>query len=148
MASSTATTPEEYLDSLPPDRRESIERVRRIILDNLPDGYREGMYFGMLGYYVPLDRYPDTYNGQPLGIAALANHKQYMSLYLMSVYGDAETERWFRERYAASGKKLNMGKSCLRFKHADDLPFDLIGQTLARVGVDDYLARYEATRRR
>ena len=148
MASSPATTPAEYLAALPPERRDSIERVRQVILDNLPPGYSEGMYFGMLGYYVPLERFADTYNGQPLGIAALGNQKNYISLYLMSVYGDPDTEHWFKDRYAASGKKLNMGKSCVRFKHADDLPLDLIGQTIARLGVDDYLARHDAMRRR
>ena len=148
MASSTATTPDEYLDGLPADRRDAIERVRAVILDNLPAGYREGMYFGMLGYYVPLERYPETYNGKPLGIAALASQKQYMSLYLMSVYGNAETERWFRDRWTATGKKLSMGKSCVRFRRVEDLPLDLIGQTIARVGVDEHIAHYEAARRR
>ncbi len=148
MASSTATTPDEYLASLPLVRREAIEQVRRLILDKLPTGYCEGMYFGMIGYYVPLERYSGTYNGHPLGIAALASQKRYMSLYLMAVYGDPETERWFRQRWTATGKKLDMGKSCVRFKKVEDLPLELIGQTIARVGVDEYLARYEAARRR
>lgn len=148
MASSTATTPDEYLTSLPDVRREAMEQVRRLILVKLPTGYREGMYFGMIGYYVPLERYSETYNGQPLGIAALASQKRYMSLYLMAVYGDPETERWFRQRWAATAKKLDMGKSCVRFKKVEDLPLELIGETIARVGVDEYLARYEATRRR
>lgn len=148
MATSIATTPGEYLDALPPDRQEAVSQVRRVILDHLPEGYREGMYFGMLGYYVPLERYPGTYNGQPLAIAALASQKRYMSLYLMAVYGDPQTERWFRDAWAASGKKLDMGKSCVRFTQVADLPLDLIGQTIARVGVDDYIARYEAAHQR
>ena len=147
-ASSTATTADEYLASLPPERRAAMGQVRNVILGQLPDGFREGMYFGMLGYFVPLERYPDTYNGQPLGIAALASQKHHMSLYLMSVYGDREIERWFRDAWAATGTKLDMGKSCIRFKKVEDLPLELIGQTIARVSVDDDLAHYEAARRR
>ena len=104
------------------------------------------MLYGMIGWYVPLERFPDTYNKQPLGLAGLANQKNYMSLYLNTVYGDPETERWFRERFAASGKKLNMGKSCLRFRKVDDLPLDVIAETIARVPIDRYIARYEAAR--
>ena len=114
--------------------------------DNLPDGYREGMQFGMIGWYVPLERFPDTYNGQPLGLAGLASQKNYMSLYLNTVYGDPATERWFRERYAASGKKLNMGKSCVRFRHLEELPLDVIGETIARADLDRYIAGYEEVR--
>jgi hypothetical protein len=100
------------------------------------------MQYGMIGWYVPLDRFPDTYNGQPLGLAGLANQKHYMSLYLNSVYGDRETESWFRERFAASGKRLDMGKSCVRFRALDDLPLDVIGETIARVDLEHYLAHY------
>ncbi len=110
-----------------------------MVRDNLPDGYREGMQFGMIGWYVPLERFPDTYNGQPLGLAGLANQKNYMSLYLNTVYGDRATERWFRERYAASGKALNMGKSCVRFQRVEDLPLDVIAETIARADLDRYL---------
>jgi hypothetical protein len=111
MPRSDARTPDEMIAALPPERREAISAVRDVIRANLPPGYEEGMQFGMLAWYVPLERFPDTYNGQPLGLAALASQKNYLSLYLNTVYGDPETERWFRERYAASGKKLDMGKS-------------------------------------
>jgi hypothetical protein len=148
MVSTQARTPDELIASLPPDRQAAISAVRQLILDNLPTGYEEGIQYGMIGYYIPLERYPDTYNGQPLGIAALANQKNYMSLYLNGVYGDPATERWFRERWAQTGKKLDMGKSCVRFKRLDDLPLDLIAETIARVPVDAYLARYEAVRGR
>jgi hypothetical protein len=118
--------------------------VRDVILANLPAGYEEGVQFGMIGYYVPLSVFPDTYNKQPLGYLALANQKNYMSLYLNNVYGDPATERWFKERYAASGKRLDMGKSCLRFKRLEDLPLDLIAETVARTPVDQFIAGYQA----
>ena len=146
MASSDAATPDAYLASLPPERRQALAVLRDVIRANLPAGYEEGMQYGMIGWFVPLERFPDTYNGQPLGLAAMASQKGYMSLYLNTVYGDPETDRWFRERYAASGKKLDMGKSCVRFHRLDDLPLDLIGETIARVPVDPYIERYRAVR--
>ena len=146
MVSSEATTPEGYLASLPPERRHALSALRAVIRANLPAGYEEGMQYGMIGYFVPLDRFPDTYNGQPLGLAAIASQKGYMSLYLNTVYGDPATDRWFRERYAASGKKLDMGKACVRFRRLDDLPLDLIGETIARVPVDRYVEQYRAVR--
>ena len=148
MATSKATTVDEYLDELPADRRDAVEAVRSVILEHLPMGYEETMQYGMIGYVVPLERYPVTYNGQPLGIAALASQKNYMSLYLMNVYGDPETERWFVEEYEASGKKLDMGKSCVRFKKLDDLPVDLVGKAIARTSVDEFIGMYEASRRK
>ena len=144
MVTSTAQNPEEYLADLPPNRREAIAAVRDVIRKNLPAGYEEGMEFGMIAYYVPLDRFPDTYNGHPLGLAAIANQKNYMALYLNSVYGDRETEAWFKGRYAASGKRLDMGKSCVRFRRLEDLPLDVIGETIARTDVDRYLAHFQA----
>ena len=146
MVTSNATSPEEMIAALPPDRRDAIAKVREVIRANLPAGYEEGMQFGMIGWYVPLERYPDTYNKQPLGLAALASQKNYMALYLNTVYGDPETERWFRERFAASGKKLDMGKSCVRFKKLDDLPLDVIAETIARTPVDKYIEGYESVR--
>jgi hypothetical protein len=104
------------------------------------------MQYGMIGWYVPLERYPDTYNGQPLGLAALASQKNYMTLYLNTVYGDPDTERWFHDRWAETGKKLDMGKSCVRFRRLDDLPLEVIGETIGRVSVDQYIERYEAVR--
>jgi len=144
MATSNATTPDEIIAALPPDRRDAIAKVRDVVRANLPPGYEEGMQFGMISWYVPLERYPNTYNKQPLGLAALANQKNYMSLYLNTVYGNAEIERWFRERYAASGKKLDMGKSCVRFRKLDDLPLDVVAETIARTPVDKYIEGYES----
>ena len=142
MVTSSAQTVDEYIASLPEDRRTAVEAVRNVVRENLPEGLQEGMQYGMIGWYVPLERFPDTYNGQPLGLAGLASLKNYMSLYLNTVYGDPQTEHWFRERYAASGKALNMGKSCVRFKRVEELPLEVIGETIARVDLDRYLERY------
>ena len=146
MAKSDAATVEAYLAELPPDRREAIESVRRTILANLPDGYEEQMSFGMIGYVVPLSRYPDTYNKEPLALAALASQKRHMAVYLNNVYGDPATLEWFTAAYAASGKRLDMGKSCVRFKRLAELPLDVIGETIARTSLEDFLAFYESAR--
>ncbi|MCE2504311.1 MAG: DUF1801 domain-containing protein [Chlorobi bacterium] len=148
MARSSASTVEEYLSELAPERREQIEIVRDVVLDNLPDGYEEAMNWGMISWEVPLERYPDTYNKQPLMYAALASQKNYMSLYLMCVYTHEDDKTWFEERFRASGKKLNMGKSCVRFKKIDDLPMELIAETIASTSVDEYISRYESARRK
>ena len=141
MQSEAVTVPR-YVAELPEDRRPIVETVRQVVLDHLPDGFEEVMQYGMISYVVPLDRYPDTYNGQPLAVASLASQKRYLSLYLMGVYGDEGTEAWLRERWPAD-KTLDMGKSCLRFKRLDDLPLDLIGEVIARTSVDDLIASHE-----
>lgn len=144
---SSAQTVQEYLESLPEDRRHALESVRQVILEHLPEGYEEGMQYGMIGYYIPLSRYPKTYNGQALGYAALASQKNYMSLYLMNIYGDPQIEQWFREEFRRTGKRLDMGKSCVRFKRVDDLPLDLIGQAIALASVDEFIHCYERSRK-
>jgi hypothetical protein len=141
-----AGTVDEYLASLPPDRRATIETVRDVVRSNLPAGFEEAMAYGMIVWQVPLATFPDTYNGQPLGLAGLASQKQYLSLYLNNVYGDPDTERWFRDRWATSGKKLDMGKSCVRFRRLDDLPLDVIGETIARTTLDRFVDRYREVR--
>lgn len=146
MVSSNAKTVDEYLQTLPPDRREAIGAVRDVVLKNLPEGYEETMNWGMISYEIPLARYPKTYNKQPLAVAGLASQKNYMSLYLMAVYGDKDTEDWFHERYKASGKKLDMGKSCVHFRRLDDLPLDLVGETIRRCTVEQYIDRYQRSR--
>ena len=146
MPRSEVSSPDEYIAQLPPERREAISAVREVIRKNLPPGYEEGMEFGMIAYYVPLDRFPDTYNGRPLGLAAIASQKNHMALYLNNVYGDRDTEAWFKERYAESGKRLDMGKSCVRFRHLEDLPLDVIGETIARTDLDRYLEHYQTAR--
>ncbi len=135
MVSSKAATVDEYLAELPEERREAIATVRRFILDHLPEGYVEGMNWGMIVYEIPLERYPDTYNKQPLGLVALASQKNYMSLYLL---GDDE----FRRRWEETGKKLDMGKTCIRFRRVDDLALDVIGDTLSATPVDRLIAIY------
>lgn len=143
MTKSAATTPDEYVASLPDDRRETVAAVRAAVNANLPEGYREGMAYGMIGWFVPLERFPDTYNGQPLGLAGLASQKNYVSLYLNNVYGNPELEAWFKQRWAETGKKLDMGKSCVRFRRLEDVPLDVIGEAIARTPVDRFIAYYE-----
>ena len=147
MAKSNATTPEAYLAELPEERRAVVATVRDVILRNLPEGYREAMNWGMLSYEVPLERYPDTYNGQPLSYVALAAQKNGYSLYLMGVYGDPAREEELREAFAKAGKRLDMGKSCVRFKRVDDLPLDALGGIIGGVPPERLIARHEAARR-
>jgi hypothetical protein len=144
---SAAATIKEYLAALPPERGRAIDALRKLILDRLPAGYAEVMQWGMICYIIPLKRYSTTYNGQPLALAALASQKNYLSLYLMTVYGDKATGEWFKSEYAKTGKKLNMGKSCLRFKSLEEIPLELIGRTIARVSVDKYIEAYEKAKR-
>lgn len=147
QADAAVQTPEDYISSLSPERAEAIGALRTLILDSLPEGYSEVIDFGMISFVIPLETYPDTYNGHPLMYAALASQKRHMSLYLMNVYGDDGTLQWFTEGFAAAGKKLDMGKACVRFKSLDDLPLDLIRQTIARTSVQDYIDSYEAARK-
>jgi hypothetical protein len=144
MVSSKATTAAAYLAGLPADKRTVISAVRDVINEHLPAGYVEGIQFGMLAWYVPLEKYPNTYNGQPIGIAGLAAQKNYHALYLMSVYGDLATEAWFKTAFKKAGKKLDMGKSCVRFKKLDELPLDVIGEAIARLPVEKLIARHDA----
>lgn len=102
------------------------------------------MQYGMIAYYIPLSRYPETYNGQPLGYISIASNKDYISLYLMSIYGEGETE--FRRAYRKTGKKLDMGKSCVRFTHFENLPLELIAQTVAKHTPEEFIALYERGR--
>ena len=148
MAKSKAETVDGYLAELPEDRRAAISAVRQVVLENLPQGYEEMMQFGMIGYVIPLERYPVTYNGQALQYAALASQKNYMSLYLMNVYSDEAVERWFVDRYKDSGKRLDMGKACVRFKSLQDLPIDLVGEAIALTPVNRFIERYEMSRNR
>jgi len=144
---STAASVESYLAELPDDRRRALAAVRAVILEHLPAGFEEGMQYGMIGYYVPLERYPVTYNGEPLGVAALASQKRHMSLHLMGIYADDDAS-WFRERWRATGKRLDMGKSCVRFRRLEELPLDVVGEAIARTSVDDFIAAYERSRAR
>ncbi|HEX2304394.1 MAG TPA: DUF1801 domain-containing protein [Gaiella sp.] len=144
---SEADNVDAYLSQLPDDRRRELSVVRQVILENVPEGFVEVMQYGMISYVVPLERYPDTLNGRALAVASLANQKRHMAIYLMGVYGDEGSQEWLRERWAATGKKLDMGKSCLRFKRVHDLALDVLGEAIARTSVEDFIAAYERSRR-
>ncbi len=146
MAASTATTVDEYLGELPDDRRDAIAEVRETILANLPKGVVETMAWGMIAYEIPLQVFPDTYNKKPLLYAALASQKNHMAVYLHSIYMNEDDAEWFQTAYKATGKKLDMGKSCVRFKKIDQLPVDLVGEAIAKVTVDQFLDYYRAVK--
>ena len=143
---SKAKTVAEYLASLPEDRRAAISAVRKVILANLPKGYEEHMSYGMIGYVVPHSIYPAGYHCDPklpLPYANLAAQKNHMALYVMTIYGHPATEKWFRKAWQAAGKKLDMGKCCVRFKKLEDVPLNVVGELIARVPVKDYIAYIE-----
>ena len=138
---SNATTVHAYLSALPEDRRAAIAAVRQTILENLPPGYEEAMNWGMITYQVPLATRPDTYNGQPLMYAALASQKNHMAVYLTGIYMSEDARREFETAYEATGKRLDVGKSCVRFKRLDDLPLELIGECIASEEVESFVER-------
>jgi hypothetical protein len=143
---SEATTVDQYLAELSDDRREAIQAVREVILKNLPKGYEEGMQYGMIGYFVPHSVYPDGYHcdpSQPLPFAALASQKRHMAVYLMSICGNPDQETWFREAWGKTGRKLDMGKSCVRFRKIEDVPLGVIGQAIRRMPVKKLIEYYE-----
>jgi hypothetical protein len=144
---SEAKTVAEYIASLPPERREAVAAVRETILDRLPDGYVEAMDWGMISYQVPLDRYPDTYNRKPLMYAALASQKGYMVVYMSAIYANASARKAFETAYEATGKRYDVGQSCVRFRTLEDLPLDVIGAAVAGTSVDDFIEVYERSRR-
>jgi hypothetical protein len=143
---SNATTVNEYIKSLPEDRRAAISAVRKVILGHLPKGYEECMSYGMIGYVVPHSIYPAGSHCNPkipLPYAILGSQKNHMALHLMCVYGDKSIEEWFRKAWQAAGKKLDMGKGCVRLKKLEDVPLDVVGQVIARVPVKNYIERVE-----
>ena len=143
---SNASTVAQYLSELPADRREAVEAVRQTILESLPAGYEEVMNWGMITYQVPLETYPDTYNGKPLMYAALVSQKNHMSVYLTGIYMDDEARQEFEEAYRATGKRYDVGKSCVRFRKLGDLPLELIGESIALLGVEEFVAQVEKVR--
>ncbi len=142
MARSAAANVAEYLASLPPERREVVGAVRKEILANLPDGYVERMGWGMISYEIPLSTYPDTYNGKPLMVAALAAQKNGYSVYLMAA-ADPRVAKRLERAFAAAGRRLDMGRACVRFKDLDALPRGVVGEVVAAMPVKRYLAFYE-----
>lgn len=148
MARSAATTVDAYLAELPPERRAVAAALRALILEYLPHGYVETISWGMPSYEVPLSRYADTYNGQPLGYVAFAAQKNGYSLYLSGVYTDPDKDAALRAAFAQAGKKLDRGKACVRFKRLDDLPLPAIGALIAVIPVTDFIAGHERSRQR
>jgi uncharacterized protein YdhG (YjbR/CyaY superfamily) len=141
---SDANTVEEYLASLSEDRRAALEAVRGKILENLPDGYDEVMNWGMITYEVPLETCPDTYNGKPLMYAALGSQKDHMAVYLTGIYMDEGAREEFEARYRDTGKRMDMGKSCVRFRKLEDLPLPLIGEAIGQIPADEFVERVKA----
>jgi len=144
MASSKAGTVADYLAELPSDRRDTISSVRDAVRDRIPKGYEEGMGSGMIVWGIPLSIFPDTYNGHPLYIAALGSQKNYCSLYLMGPYGDPAQLKLLQDGFRKAGKKLDMGKSCVRFRSVDDLALDVIGDVIASTPPGDLMRWHEA----
>ena len=144
---SKATTPEQYLSELPEDRKEAMLKLRNAIKENLPQGFEEVISYGMLGYVVPHSIYPSGYHCDPklpLPFINLASQKNFIALYHMGIYANKNLESWFVSEYPKHVKtKLDMGKSCIRFKKMDDIPFDFIGELAAKVSVEDWISHYE-----
>jgi uncharacterized protein YdhG (YjbR/CyaY superfamily) len=144
-----ADSVEEYIKALPENRRNSIKQLRNIILSNLPEGFFEQISYGMISYVVPISKYPRGYHakrGEPLPFLALASQKNYISLYHMGMYSNAEVKVWFINEYAKRvPTKLDMGKSCIRFKNGSSIPYDLIAELCRKITVDDYINSYEQT---
>jgi hypothetical protein len=140
------TTVTEYLASLPEDRRRAIQAVRAAVNKGLPKGYREGIQYGMIGWYVPHSIFPAGYHcdpKQPVPFASLASQKNHMALYLTCIYGNEKHKKWFEGAWKQTGRKLDMGKSCVRFKRADDVALDVVTEAVSRVPVESFLKAYE-----
>ena len=137
---------EHYFADLSPERRAVLYPVIETVWDAMPPGYELGMYWGMPGFVIPLERFPNTYNKQPLAYVSLAAQKNYNSLYLMGLYSNPEADAAFRAEWAAAGLSLNMGKSCLRFNTLADIDLGIIARTVASVSVDDFISQYERER--
>jgi uncharacterized protein YdhG (YjbR/CyaY superfamily) len=148
MVQSAAKTVTGYLAELPAERRAVVAKVRATIRRHLPKGYKEAMGWGMITYTIPLSRYPDTYNGEPLLYVALAAQKNNYAVYLTGSYGDPKRAAKVREGFKAAGKKLDAGKSCIRFKKLEDLPLDVIGEAIASMPADEFIARYEKVKKK
>ena len=144
---STAKTTNEYLENLPEDRKEPMTKLRDIILKNLPKGFQEQMTYGMPGFVVPHSRYPAGYHCDPklpLGFVSIASQKNFIALYHMGIYSMPDLSKWFIEEYPKHSKgKLDMGKSCIRFKKPEQIPYELIGELMSKVTPDEWIAQYE-----
>lgn len=149
---SEALTIKEYIDELPDERKAAINKLRVVIKKHLPKGFAEEMNYGMIGYVVPLSVYPEGYLGkrdQPLPFISIASQKNFIAVYHMGLYSDRKLLDWFKKSYASRySVKLDTGKSCIRFKNVEHIPYELIGELSAKLGVDEWIARYEAGRKR
>ncbi len=145
---SKATTPQEYIDSLPEDRMKAMTELRKVILSNLPKGFKEVMGYGMLGYVVPHTLYPDGYHCDPklpLPFINLASQKNFIAVYHMGIYSDPKLLKWFTDEFSKHSKnKLDMGKSCMRFKKPEQIPFKLIGELASKMSPQDWIDQYES----
>lgn len=146
MAEETLTV-EQYLQGLPAERRRTMEAIREVILKSLPQGYEEGIQYRMIGYFVPHRIYPSGYHcdrSQPLPFVQIGSQKNHTGLYLFCIYGNSDLEQWFREEWKKTGKKLDMGKACIRVKKLEDVPLKLIGRLVKKLPVKKYIAHYES----
>ena len=145
-------TVEEYLEVIPEKRRAAVEKLREVILSNLPEGFDEQLSYGMIGYVVPLSKYPQGYHskkGEPLPFMSLASQKSHIALYHMGLYGNQDVEEWFIDEYAKQvPTKLYMGKSCIRFRNPDHIPYDLIAELVQKISVDEFINNYEQSLKR
>ena len=145
-------TVDQYITALPEDRKAVIQKLREVILDNLPDGFEEQISYGMIGYVVPLSKYPQGYHAkesEPLPFLSLASQKNHIALYHMGLYGNPEMEAWFVKEYAKRvPTKLDMGKSCIRFKNPDHIPYDLVAELCQKMTADEYVNAYEKALKR
>ena len=142
-------TPKAYLDALPADRRKALAKLRATIRKHIPRGYKEGIQYGMIGYFVPHSIYPDGYHAnpdEPLPFASIASQKNHMALYLFCLYSDDAAMKRFVKDWKATGQRLDMGKSCVRFKSIDQVPLDVVGEAISRISVEEFVAGYEASR--
>ena len=144
---SDVQTPEQFIEALPEERKEAMQHLRRTILKNLPKGFKEEMSGGMLNYVVPHQKYPAGYHcnpKQPLPFISLASQKNFMALYHMGIYAMPDILKWFEQEYTKrSPAKLDMGKSCIRFKKPEQIPYQLIGELMKKISVDDWIKTYE-----
>lgn len=149
---SNAQTPDQYIEELPEDRQLAISKLRKVILENLPEGFQETMGYGMIGYVVPHSLYPNGYHcapNLPLPFLNIASQKNFIAVYHMLVYSNPTINEWFVNEFPKHSKaKLDMGKSCIRFKKLDQIPFELIGELASKVTVDEWIKIYEAQLKR
>ena len=143
-----ATSPEDYISQVPEERQSTLKKLRKVINANLPKGFEEGIQYGMIGYYVPHSIYPDGYHctpTKPLPFMSFASQKNSVNLYHSGIYAKPELHDWFVNEYPKHCKrKLDMGKSCIRFKKLDEIPFDLIGELSTKLSVDEWIKIYES----